>query len=150
MAGIQKAPPLGRTMMLIGGDPAIGARLAEAGFRSAAPASLLVNAEPASDLASIVARCMAFVDAGEPGGEKLIVTLMPRAQAGLEHWQAAATSAAMLAFTRRAALAWGPRHVRINMIETAGQVPVQDVAASLLAMVALPCLTGQQWTLGTA
>ena len=78
MTGTAKAPPLGLTMTLIGAHPMIAARLAQAGFRSAAPPALLVNADEAPDLASIAQRCTEFANAAPDGTERLIVTILPQ------------------------------------------------------------------------
>jgi NAD(P)-dependent dehydrogenase (short-subunit alcohol dehydrogenase family) len=139
-----------RTAMLFGNNPAIEAALSQAGFSQGAPAGLLVNAEPAPDLAAVAARCLAFADALPEGQEGLIITVLPLHQAGLAEWQTGAASAGLHQFTRDAALAWGPRRIRVNMIEYVHGVPPDDVAATVLLMTRLPSMTGQTIRLGAA
>jgi len=136
--------------MLFGGNPAIETALYEAGFRPGAPAGLLVSAEAEPDLAAIAARCLAFADALPSGQEGLIVTILPRPPGGMEAWQAGATAAGLQQLTRDAALAWGPRHIRVNMIEFLHDTPPADVAATLLLLTRLPSMTGQTIRLGAA
>ncbi len=138
-----------RTAMLFGNNPAIEAALAQAGFRQGAPAELLVNAEAAPDLAAVAARCLAFAEALPAGQEGLIVTVVTRPTGGLADWQAGATAAGLQQFTRTAALAWGPRRIRVNMIEILHKVPEADVASALLLMTRLPSMTGQTISLGS-
>jgi NAD(P)-dependent dehydrogenase (short-subunit alcohol dehydrogenase family) len=140
---------LARTAMLVGGSAALEGALTGAGFRRVAPASLLVNAEAMPDLAAVAARCLAFAEALPDGQEGLIVTILANTGGGLANWQAGATAAGLRSFTRDAALAWGPRRIRVNMIEILADVPDDDVAATLLLMTRLPSMTGQTITLGT-
>ncbi len=141
---------MARNAMLFGNNPAIEAALSQAGFCPGAPAGLLVNAEAAPDLAAIAARCLAFADALPAGQEGLIVTVAAKPAGGLAAWQAGAVQAGLLNFTRDAALAWAPRHIRVNMIEVSRDVPENDVAATVLLITRLPSMTGQSIRLGTA
>jgi NAD(P)-dependent dehydrogenase (short-subunit alcohol dehydrogenase family) len=135
--------------MLFGGSAAIETALSGAGFRRGAPASLLVNAEAVPDIDAVVARCMAFAKALPDRQEGLIVNILTKRCGGLADWQAGATAAGLQNFTRDAALAWGPHRIRVNMIELLGDVPDDDLAATVLLMTRLPSMTGQTISLGT-
>jgi NAD(P)-dependent dehydrogenase (short-subunit alcohol dehydrogenase family) len=139
---------IARTATLFGGGAALEAALSQAGYARGAPAGLLLNAEPAPSLDAVAARCFAFADALPASEEGLIVTLVHPAGRGLANWQAGAAAAALLSFTRDAALSWGPRRIRVNMIQVHPHVPDDDVAASLLTMIRLASMTGQMITLG--
>lgn len=139
---------MARTAMLFGCHAAIEAALSQAGFRAGAPAGLLVNAEAAPDLAAIAARCRAFAEALPSGQEGLIVTIVTKPPGGMTAWPAGATAAGLEYFTRTAALDWGPRRIRVNMIEVRDDVPQDDVAAAVLLMTRLPSMTGQTISLG--
>ena len=147
-ASTPDATPLARTMALFGEADGLRAALQQGGFREASPAALLVNADPRPDLAAVASRCERFVHALAGNDEGLIVTIVPPPGKSLDDWQADASAAGLLSFTRQAALTWGPRHIRVNMIEAAADAPDADIAAAVLALVDLPCVTGQSWRLG--
>jgi NAD(P)-dependent dehydrogenase (short-subunit alcohol dehydrogenase family) len=139
-----------RTATLFGATTNLQSALAAAGYTIGAPACLMVNAETTPDLGAIAARCFAFADTLPAGEEGLIVTIMHPLPRGLAHWEASATTAGLLSFTRDAALAWAPRHIRVNMIQVHANVPEDDVADCLLVIVRLASMTGQMIALGTA
>ena len=140
--------PLARTVAFFGEAAHLRAALLDAGFREATPAALLVNAGSHPDLDMVVARCRMFAQTIPAGEEALIVTIVTPARRTLDEWQADAHATGLLSFTRQAALAWGPRHIRVNMIEAAPDAPDADVAAAILALIDLPSVTGQSWHLG--
>ncbi len=144
------SPLIPRALTLFGGTDLLRLTLAGAGFAHGAPAGLLVNAEASPDLAGVTARCLAFAEALPPACEGLVVTLLPRRAIGLDGWQRGAVSAALRSFTRDAALAWGPRRIRANLIEAAEGTPEGDVADTILAMLRLASMTGQIICLGTS
>jgi NAD(P)-dependent dehydrogenase (short-subunit alcohol dehydrogenase family) len=131
------------------------------------PISTLVNADPAPASDDVIERCRRFAEANAGG---LIVTLLPAAPAGLEHFAQHKAAAILWAFTRQAALAWAPRKIRINAISLGGApsgadeasdqagraaaqvraVPAtQDDLISTLRLIAeLPSMTGQLIRLG--
>jgi NAD(P)-dependent dehydrogenase (short-subunit alcohol dehydrogenase family) len=145
-------------------DPALAALLAEATF--ALP--VLVNADPAPDGAAIIARCEAFA-AQAPAGA-LIITLLPSVPPGLQQFGLHQAVATLWAFTRQAALDWAPRGIRVNAIglgaapfgpdeadEQAGRAAsivlaapatLDDIAATVRAMVEFASMTGQIIRLG--
>jgi NAD(P)-dependent dehydrogenase (short-subunit alcohol dehydrogenase family) len=157
------------TVPHIAGSPDL--RLADMLATDDIPLALLVNADPAPDCATIVARCHIFADRldGDAGG--LIVTLLPDAPPGLAHFAAHREAAALWAFTRQAALEWAPRHIRVNAIglgtapfgpfepeDQAGRaatanIPAKpastaDIARTITAMAHFPSMTGQIIRLG--
>ena len=134
--------------MLHGDELPLADALVEAGFVQGSPAAILVNAEVSPGLAAITDRCVAFANDRAAGQETLIITLLHRKRAGLEDWQARATAAALASFTRDAALTWGPRHIRVNAIETGSGVPLADLVATMALMAELPSMTGQLVRLG--
>jgi NAD(P)-dependent dehydrogenase (short-subunit alcohol dehydrogenase family) len=142
------SPLIPRALTLFGGTASLRAALAGAGFVHGAPAGLLINAEAAPDLAGVTARCLAFAEALPAGTEGLAITVLPRRTAGLDDWQAGAVSAALHSFTKDAALTWGPRRIRVNLVEMAAGTPESDLAATILAMLRLASMTGQVVRLG--
>ncbi len=142
------SPLIPRALTLFGGTALLRASLAGAGFVHGAPAGLLVNAEAAPDLAGVTARCLAFAEALPAGREGLVVTVLPRRMAGLDNWQAGAVAAGLRSFTKDAALAWGSRRIRLNLVEVAEDTPEGDVAATIEAMLRLASMTGQIIRLG--
>ena len=138
-----------RTMALFGEAGVLRTTLLQAGFRACSPAALLINAGPHPDLGTFADRCQAFAAALPAGNDGLIVTIVPPYRKDLEEWRHDAAAAGLLRFTKQAALAWGPRHIRVNMIEAAPDAPDADIAAAILALFDLPCVTGQSWHLGS-
>jgi NAD(P)-dependent dehydrogenase (short-subunit alcohol dehydrogenase family) len=132
---------------------------------------LLVNADPAPDGATIIARCEAFAAAHmDTGPESLIVTLLPTVETGLLHFTLHQAVATLWAFTRQAALEWAPRRIRVNAIglgatpfgpdeasDQAGRnatavlaapATLADIAATIRAMADFASMTGQIIRLG--
>ena len=146
-------------------DPILAGMLAEIPF----PLRVLVNADPVPDSAAIIERCEKFAAAADETGG-LIITLLPQAAPGLQHFGLHQAVATLWAFTRQAALEWAPRGIRVNAIglgvapfgpdeadEQAGRnaacvlatsAGLADIAATVRAMVAFASMTGQIIRLG--
>jgi NAD(P)-dependent dehydrogenase (short-subunit alcohol dehydrogenase family) len=147
-----------------GPDPALAALLSEATYDM----PVLINADPHPDSAAIIARTTAF--AAEAAGA-LIVTLLPKAPPGLQHFALHQAAATLWAFTRQAALDWAPRKIRVNAIglgtapfgpfeadDQAGRAAADihatarhdpaDIARTIRAIAELPSMTGQLIRLG--
>jgi hypothetical protein len=147
----------------ISGDPALAAILAA----SPLPQALLVNADPNPDSALIISRCERFAD---EIGTGLIITLLPAAPPGLQHFRVHQAVATLWAFTRQAALEWAPRGIRVNAIGLgaapfgpneaddqsgrnaanvlAAPATLDDIAATVHAIAAFASMTGQIIRLG--
>jgi NAD(P)-dependent dehydrogenase (short-subunit alcohol dehydrogenase family) len=145
-------------------DPTLAGLLAGAVFEM----PMLINADPAPDAASIIARSTAFA-AATPGA--LILTLISAAPPGLEHFPLHQAAATLWAFTRQAALDWAPRGIRINAIglgaapfgpfeadDQAGRAAAEnhatapadaaDLVRTIRAIAGFPSMTGQIIRLG--
>lgn len=133
-------------------------------------AHMLVNADTKADREMVASRSAQFAACVPAGEEALIVTMLFANGAGLADMREGAASAGLWDFTRRAALAWAPRRIRVNAIglgaspglpfeplesaaRAAGEVAarpatVEDIVRTLLAMSAWPSMTGQIIRLG--
>lgn len=151
----------------------LAAALPDGGSGFGAPgsaATILVNADPAPEPGTLVARCHAWADAVAPGEEALIVTIFPAPPAGLAGFGQDSANAALWSFTRRAALDWAARKIRVNAIglgappllpgeaaeqsgRAAASMPAAcattgDIVRTIRAMASFPSMTGQLVRLG--
>lgn len=122
---------------------------------TAAPADVLVTTQTDADAA--IASAETFAASLQHGQEALVVHVL--LGGARNDWETMRAATVLWAHVRHAALAWAPRHLRINAIGV-GINPAQlnqapavratqaDIAATVLAMWQLPSMTGQIIRLG--
>ena len=133
-------------------------------------AAILLNANPATAPAEIVARARDFAATLPAGQEALVITLLNAYPPGLDAFEGHGANATLWAFTQQAARAWAPCRIRVNAIglgasvfgpfesaEQAGRaanpVPaapatLEDIVRTVRFLAACPSITGQIIRLG--
>ena len=95
-------------------------------------------------------RCRLFADEVGVGGA-LVLTILHAPPPGLDHFARHAAHAVLWAFTRRAALEWAPRSIRVNAVGLqAGPADTEDVVRTIRAVASFASMTGQIIRLGAA
>ena len=158
----------GHALSIAGGSPRQQHELAMAlAGLPALDLRILINAGPAPGLPATVQRCRDFAAATQAGEEALIVNIL-QAAGDADPLPQAMDAAALWAFTRRVALEWAPRGIRVNAIgldwpptpptdladrglrpDATAPTGVADLVCTIRAIAGLPSMTGQMIRLGS-